>query len=91
MLSFQDPITSALDIQAGSVVSQKKKRRPRKSQSPTKTVRRRKKFATDSTSDPAKKRNSKLVSSTEDISESVSHPVSVPGWLKIETWAADQH
>ncbi|XP_070698721.1 histone-lysine N-methyltransferase NSD2 [Pempheris klunzingeri] len=74
----QDPTTSAPDRQAESVIPQKKKRRPKQAQSPTKPVRRRKKSATSNPSDPVKKRKSKLVSSTDDISEPVSHPVSVP-------------
>ncbi|XP_042357025.1 histone-lysine N-methyltransferase NSD2 [Plectropomus leopardus] len=79
MLHPQDPTTSAPDIQAESVVPQKKKRRPRQAQSPTKTVRRRKKTATDDTSSgPVKKRKSKLVSSTGDLLEPISLPVSVP-------------
>nr|XP_033498962.1 histone-lysine N-methyltransferase NSD2 isoform X1 [Epinephelus lanceolatus]XP_033498963.1 histone-lysine N-methyltransferase NSD2 isoform X1 [Epinephelus lanceolatus]XP_033498964.1 histone-lysine N-methyltransferase NSD2 isoform X1 [Epinephelus lanceolatus] len=73
----QDPTTSAADVEAGSVAPQKK-RRPRQAQSPKKTVRRRKKSAADSTSEPMKKRKSKLVSSTGDISEPISLPVSVP-------------
>ncbi|XP_070835834.1 histone-lysine N-methyltransferase NSD2 isoform X1 [Chaetodon trifascialis] len=74
----QGPTTSAPDIQAESIIPQKRKRRPKQAQSPAKTVRRRKKSTVDSTSDPVKKRKSKLVSSTEDISEQVSLPVSVP-------------
>lgn len=87
---MQDATTSAPDIQAESVIPQKKRRRSKQAQSPTKTVRRRKKPAAANTSDPASKRKSKLVSSTEDVSEPVSLPVSVPGWLKVETQAADQ-
>ncbi|KAM7376370.1 hypothetical protein PAMP_006111 [Pampus punctatissimus] len=75
----QDPTTSPPDIQAESVVPPKKKRRPKQVQSPTKTVRRRKKPATDNnTSDPANKRKSKIDSSTDNISEPVSLLVSVP-------------
>ncbi|XP_067335712.1 histone-lysine N-methyltransferase NSD2 isoform X1 [Channa argus] len=74
----QDPTTLAPYVQAESAVPLKKKRRPKQAQSPTKTVRRRKKFATDNSSDPAKKRKSKLVSSTDDVSEPVSLPVSIP-------------
>ncbi|TMS21206.1 Histone-lysine N-methyltransferase NSD2 [Larimichthys crocea] len=74
----QDATTSAPDIQAESVIPQKKRRRSKQAQSPTKTVRRRKKPAAANTSDPASKRKSKLVSSTEDVSEPVSLPVSVP-------------
>uniref|UniRef100_UPI0037E9A131 histone-lysine N-methyltransferase NSD2 n=1 Tax=Semicossyphus pulcher TaxID=241346 RepID=UPI0037E9A131 len=74
----QDSTTSTPDIQSESVIPQKKKRRPRQAQSPTKAVRRRKKPATDSASNPAKKRKPKLVSSTADISEPVSLPVSLP-------------
>ncbi|XP_068436873.1 histone-lysine N-methyltransferase NSD2 isoform X2 [Clinocottus analis] len=70
----QDPTTSAPDLQAETVIPQRKKRVPRQAQSPTKTVRRRKKSATD----PVKKRKSKLVSSTDNITEPVSLPVSVP-------------
>ncbi|KAM9340753.1 histone-lysine N-methyltransferase NSD2 [Symphorus nematophorus] len=77
-LPSPDPTTSAPDIQAESIIPQKKKRRPRQAQSPAKTVRRRKKSATDNTSDPVKKRKSKLVSSTEDIAAPVSLPLSVP-------------
>ncbi|XP_070776035.1 histone-lysine N-methyltransferase NSD2 [Enoplosus armatus] len=76
--SLLDPTTSVPDTQAESAVPQKKRRRPKQPQSPTKTVRRRKKSATDNTSDPVKKRKSKLVSSTGDVSEPVSLPVSVP-------------
>ncbi|KAM9842555.1 histone-lysine N-methyltransferase NSD2 [Aulostomus maculatus] len=47
----QDPTASAPDAQAESVVPQKK-RRPKQDQSPTKTVRRRKKLATNDVSDP---------------------------------------
>ncbi|XP_074465891.1 histone-lysine N-methyltransferase NSD2 isoform X2 [Sebastes fasciatus] len=74
----QDPTTCAPDLQAESVVPQKKKRRPRQAQSPTKTVRRRKKPAADNASDPVRKRKPKLVSSTDVISEPISLPVSVP-------------
>lgn len=52
-------------------------------------MRRRKKSPTDNTSAPVRKRKPKLVSSTEDVLEQVSLPVSVPGWLKVETRAAD--
>uniref|UniRef100_A0A8D0DAX0 PWWP domain-containing protein n=1 Tax=Sander lucioperca TaxID=283035 RepID=A0A8D0DAX0_SANLU len=83
----QDPTTSAPDLQAESVVAQKKKRRPRQAQPSTKTVRRRKKTATDNTSDAGKKRKSKLVSSTDNVAEAISLPVSLPGWLKVETQA----
>ncbi|XP_073340595.1 histone-lysine N-methyltransferase NSD2 [Pagrus major] len=75
----QDPTTSAPDLQAESVIPQKKKRRPRQAQSTTKTVRRRKKSPTDNTSAPVRKRKSKPVSSTEDVLEPASLPVSVPG------------
>ncbi|XP_029316667.1 histone-lysine N-methyltransferase NSD2 isoform X2 [Cottoperca gobio] len=74
----QDPTTSAPDVQAESVIPEKKKRKPRQAQSPTKTVRRRTTSAADNTSDPVKKRKSKPVSSTNDISEAVSFAVSVP-------------
>ncbi|XP_032382389.1 histone-lysine N-methyltransferase NSD2 [Etheostoma spectabile] len=74
----QDPTTSASDLQAESVVPQKKKRRTRQAPSSTKTVRRRKKPATDKTSDPGKKRKSKLVSSTDNMAEPISLPVSLP-------------
>ncbi len=78
-------------MQAESVVPQKKKRRTKQAQSPTKTVRRRKKSGMDNTSDPVRKRKPKLVSSTDDISGPGSLPVSVPGWLKTETWGLNQH
>uniref|UniRef100_A0A3P8S1T9 Nuclear receptor binding SET domain protein 2 n=1 Tax=Amphiprion percula TaxID=161767 RepID=A0A3P8S1T9_AMPPE len=72
-------------------VPQKKKRRPRQPQSPTKTVRRKKISATGNASDPVRKRKkTKLVSSTDDVSEAFSLPLSVPGRLKFETLAAQQ-
>ncbi|XP_042244939.1 histone-lysine N-methyltransferase NSD2 isoform X1 [Thunnus maccoyii] len=74
----QDPATSAPDIPAESVVPPKKKRRPKQAQSPTKTVRRRKKPPTDNASDPANKRKTKIDSLNDNISEPVSLPVSVP-------------
>ncbi|XP_059209725.1 histone-lysine N-methyltransferase NSD2 isoform X2 [Centropristis striata] len=77
-LTSQEPTTSAPDLEDESVVPQKKKGRPRQAQPSTKTVRRRKKSATDNTSDPVKKRKSKAVSSTGDLLEPVSLPVSVP-------------
>ena len=70
--------------QAGPVVSQKKKRRPRKAQSPTKTGRIKKKSAPNNTCDLVKKKREKLVPATDDNSEAVSLLVSVPGWLKVE-------
>ncbi|XP_054470085.1 histone-lysine N-methyltransferase NSD2 [Anoplopoma fimbria] len=74
----QDPTTSAPELQAETVIPQRKQRRPRQPRSPTKTVRRRKKSATDNTSDPVKKRKPKLVSSTDNVTEPDSLPVSVP-------------
>uniref|UniRef100_A0A3Q1FI14 Nuclear receptor binding SET domain protein 2 n=1 Tax=Acanthochromis polyacanthus TaxID=80966 RepID=A0A3Q1FI14_9TELE len=72
-----------------SGVPQKKKRRPRQPQSPTKTVRRKKASATGNASDPVRKRQkAKPVSSTEDVSEAFSLPLSVPGWLKVESLAS---
>ncbi|XP_055361927.1 histone-lysine N-methyltransferase NSD2 isoform X2 [Betta splendens] len=78
LFSKQNPITSAPDVQAESVESPKKNRKPRKTQSPTKTVGRRGKSATDSTSESAKKRILKPVSLTEDPFELASNPVLVP-------------
>ncbi|KAI4803676.1 hypothetical protein KUCAC02_025337 [Chaenocephalus aceratus] len=72
----QDATTSAPDLEAESVIPQKKKRRPRQPQSPTKIVRRQKKSTTDTTA-PVKKRKSKLVSSTDNISEPVPLPLAV--------------
>ncbi|KAK2826740.1 hypothetical protein Q5P01_020954 [Channa striata] len=74
----QDPSTFAQYVQAESAVPLKKKRRPKQAPSPTKTVRRRKKVETNNPSDPAKKRKSKLISSTDAVSEPVSLPVSIP-------------
>ncbi|XP_051807346.1 histone-lysine N-methyltransferase NSD2 [Acanthochromis polyacanthus] len=72
-LSSQNPSASE------SGVPQKKKRRPRQPQSPTKTVRRKKASATGNASDPVRKRQkAKPVSSTEDVSEAFSLPLSVP-------------
>ncbi|XP_026164994.1 histone-lysine N-methyltransferase NSD2 isoform X2 [Mastacembelus armatus] len=71
----QGPTTSFLDIQVESVIPQKKKRRPKQVQSPTKTVRRRKKCAMDNNSESVKGKKSNLVSSTVDISDPVSVPV----------------
>ncbi|XP_039993675.1 histone-lysine N-methyltransferase NSD2 isoform X2 [Xiphias gladius] len=76
--SLLDPNTAQPVIQAESSIPQKKKRRPKQAQSPNKTVRRRKKSAMADSSDPVKKRKSKLVSLTDDDSEPVSLPVSVP-------------
>nr|XP_019961854.1 PREDICTED: histone-lysine N-methyltransferase NSD2-like isoform X1 [Paralichthys olivaceus] len=73
--SVLGPISSEPD---NPVVPQKKKRRPKQTPSPTKTVRRRKKSAVEKSSDPVRKRKSKLVSPTDDSSEHVSPPVSVP-------------
>ncbi|XP_069575662.1 histone-lysine N-methyltransferase NSD2 [Brachyistius frenatus] len=76
----QSSTNSAPDIEAVSVVPQKKKRRSKQPQSPAKTVRRRKiKSAADITCDPVRKRKIKLVSATDEISGGVSLPVSVPG------------
>lgn len=74
----QNPSASAADIQDESLVPQKKKRRPKQADSPTKIVRRRKKSAADGTCEPVRKRKTKQVSSTDDLSEAVSLPVSVP-------------
>ncbi|TNN39145.1 Histone-lysine N-methyltransferase NSD2 [Liparis tanakae] len=71
----QDPTTSsAPDLQAATVPPQRKKRTPRQAPAPTKTTRGRRTSATD----PVKKRKSKLVSSTDDMTEPVSLPVSAP-------------
>ncbi|XP_047466238.1 histone-lysine N-methyltransferase NSD2 [Mugil cephalus] len=72
----RDPSSSAPATQTGSVVPQKKKRRPKEAQSPDKVVRRRKKSATDA-SGPTRKRKTKQGPSAEDVSEAVSLPVSV--------------
>ncbi|XP_031729091.1 histone-lysine N-methyltransferase NSD2 isoform X2 [Anarrhichthys ocellatus] len=77
-LASQDPTTCAPDLQTETVVPQRKRRRPRQAQSPTKTVRRRKTSATDNSSDPGKNRKSEPVSSTDNITEPVSLPVSAP-------------
>ncbi|XP_020505337.2 histone-lysine N-methyltransferase NSD2 isoform X1 [Labrus bergylta] len=74
----QDSTSSTPDIQSESVIAPKKKRRPRQAETATKTVRRRKKTATDGTCDPVRIRKPKQVSSTVDLSEPVALQVSVP-------------
>ncbi|XP_029937635.1 histone-lysine N-methyltransferase NSD2 isoform X2 [Myripristis murdjan] len=67
----QDPATSA--ALANSVVPQRKKRKPRQSQLLTKTGKQMKSVSAMANSpDPVKKRKSKMVSSTGDVSEPVS-------------------
>lgn len=75
--------------QAEPVVPQKKKRISKQGHSPIKTARRKKTCAVDNTCEPVKKRKTKVVSSTDDVSEAASLPVSVPGWLKLEDLVAN--
>ncbi|XP_029350268.1 histone-lysine N-methyltransferase NSD2 [Echeneis naucrates] len=77
--SLPDPTTPEPDKQtAESALPQKKKRRPKQAQPHTKTVRRWQKSTVSNSSNPVKKRNSKLVSSTDEVSHPDSLPISVP-------------
>uniref|UniRef100_A0A668VGQ8 PWWP domain-containing protein n=1 Tax=Oreochromis aureus TaxID=47969 RepID=A0A668VGQ8_OREAU len=87
---LQNSSKSVSGKQGKPVVPQKKKRISKQGHSPTKTARRKKTSAADNTSEPVKKGKTKEVSSTNDVSEVASLPVSVPGWLKVEDLSADR-
>lgn len=87
---MQNSSKSVSGKQGKPVVPQKKKRISKQGHSPTKTARRKKTSAADNTSEPVKKGKTKEVSSTNDVSEVASLPVSVPGWLKVEDLSADR-